>query len=181
MKFFLLYIISFALPIYPIAAINDHPEINIPKVKDRVTSTKLRTSILEIAEASLNRPDETFISTIEEVENPYLTNEENQSDIAIESLTAYDDASILKLIQANFSTQIRGTLAKGDKNYLQLNGGGMMQEGDSFPVKVPQIKDKSFTVIVQDITTRGYKLKMNDTIQEVTFEKTSGIIKDSNN
>ena len=136
--------------------------------------------MLEVAEKSLNRSDEMFITVMEKVKNPYPIKQEKEEalpDTVETSLTAYDDASVLKLIQATFAPQVRGTLAKGNTNYLQLNGGGLLQEGDSFPVKIPQIEDRSFTVKVMGITTRGYTLKMNDVVQEITFEKSSGIIK----
>ena len=183
MRIFLLHILTVLLPFCLIASGNNQPEIKLVIAKDRVLPTELRTSILEIAEKSLNRSDKAFIVTIEKVKNPYPTDEKALLDMAGESTTeesfiVYDDASILELIQANFAPQIRGTLAKGSNNYLQLNGGGMLEAGDSFPVQIPQIEDRLFTVTVLEISPRGYTLKMNDVVQEVTFEKTSGITKD---
>lgn len=170
-----------SLPFCILASIDNRPEIKLDQAKDRVISSSLRTSVLEVAEKSLNRSDDAVIAVIENVKNPYLAKREKEanSNIIQKQLTVYDDASILDLIQANFAPQVRGTLAKGNTNYLQLNGGGMIKEGDSFPVQIPQIEDRSFTVTILEITTRGYTLKMNDVIQGITFEKSSGIIKES--
>ena len=182
MKFFLFYTLIAVLPICTIASISSQPEIQLPKAQDSVIPGKLRTSIIEAAELSLNRSDETFFAIIEKVENPYPANKRNPSvrkHTPEESFVVYDDASVLELIQLNFSPQVMGTLAKGETNYLQLNGGGLLEEGDSFPVQIPQIEGKTFIVNVLKITTRGYTLQMNDVVQEVTFEKHSGITKDS--
>ena len=184
MKTFLLHILMIVLPVCMTASINNQPEIKLDQAKDRVISAKLRISILEVVEKSLNRSDDTFIAVIGKVKSPYLTKEDrgDGGGPVIESegsLVSYDDASILKSIRAIFAPQVVGTLSKGDTSYLQLKGGGLLKEGDSFPGGIPQVEDKSFTVQVLEITTRGYKLKMNDVVQEVTFEKTSGIIKDS--
>lgn len=163
------------------ASVNNQPEIKLNAGKDRVLPTKLRTSILEVAEVSLNRSDEMFIAVLENVKNPYpvenTTSETAESVMPEEILEVYDDASVLDLIRMNFAPKIRGTLAKGNVYYLQLNGGGMLKEGTSFPVEIPQIKGESFTVTVLEITPDGYILKMNDVIREVTFEQSSGIIK----
>ena len=180
MKKFLFHIMMIVPAACPAASVNNEPEITLNIAEDRVLPTKLRTSVLEVAEASLNRSDEAFIAIILKARNPYPVREETikaPSEVFIEE--EIDDASILELIQSNLSTQIRGRLAKDGVYYLQLNGGGMLEAGANFPVQIPQIEGKSFTVTVLEITPRGYTLKMNDVIQEVTFETSSGIIKNS--
>ena len=182
MKTFSLNILMIALPLCAVASINNQPEIKLSQAKDRVVPASLRTSILEVAEQSLNRSDEAFIAVMEKVKNPYPVKKAEKKEPLSDGAPPkppIGDESILKLIQANFAPQVRGTLAKGTTNYLQLNGGGLLKEGDSFPVQIPQIENRSFTVKVMGITTRGYTLKMNDVVQEITFKKSSGIIKDS--
>lgn len=163
-----------------VTAANDEPEINLRVGKERVLPNELRTSVLEVAGASLNRSDEAFLATIKKIENPY-PGEEEATKTAVDPsegvLEVYDDTSVLELIQANFAPQVRGTLAKGNVYYLQLNGGGMLEEGTSFPVQIPQIEGESFTVTVLEITPDGYKLKMNDVVRDVTFDKSSGTIR----
>ena len=164
-------------------SINNQPEIRFIGGNDRVLPSKFRTSVLEAADVFLNRSDEAFLTVIEQVVTPYAMDEET-ADIEGESTinastVVYDDATILDVIQINFSKQIRGTLSRGETYYMQLNGGGMLKVGDSFPAEIPQIKGQSFTVTILEITSQGYTLKLNDVIQGVLFEKTSGIIKNS--
>ena len=170
-----------AFPIVLIAAINDQPEIKLITDKNRVLPIEQRDSVLEAAETYLNRSDEVFFAGIEAVENPYSNGvvADTGEKPEIESFVVYDNASILELIQANFTPQVRGTIAKGETYYLQLNGGGMLAAGDSFPAQVPQIEGEFFMVMIQEITPDGYVLKMKDVARGVSFEKKSGIIKDS--
>ncbi len=163
------------------AAISNHPEIKLTAAKDIVLPIKQRTTVLETAETYLNRSDEVFSAGIDAVNNPYSTGvvADSAEKAVTTNVIVYDNTSILELIQANLEPQIRGTIAKGDVYYLQLNGGGMLGEGDSFPAQVPQVEGEFFMVMIQEITHDGYVLKMNDIAREVTFEKTSGIIKDS--
>lgn len=181
MKKFLLHILMVVPAVCLTASVNNQPEIKLNAGKDRVLPTQLRKSILEVAEVSLNRFDEAFAATLENVKNPYpvgdTTAETGESIMPEEILEVYDDESVLELIRMNFAPQIRGTLAKGDVYYLQLNGGGMLKEGTSFPVEIPQIEGESFTVTVLEITPNGYTLKMKDITRGVIFEQSSGIIK----
>ena len=182
MKKRLHYILMIAFPFCLIASVKNQPEIKLTTSKNHVLPIKLRTSILEVTETCLNRSDEYFIATLKEVKNPYPTKVVEaivEKKPEITELATVNDEDILKEIQTKFSSQIRGTLSKGDVNYLQLNGGGMLEEGDSFPAKISKINDKSFTVTIQEITPRGYVLKMNDVVRRVNFEKTSGIIRNN--
>jgi hypothetical protein len=66
------------------------------------------------------------------------------------------------VIASSFAKQVRGTLAKGGIYYLQLQGGGLLNAGASFPVKIPQIEGQSFRVVVSRVDARGYALQMGD-------------------
>ena len=182
MKKLLNYLLIFTLSGGLLASVNNQPEIKLAGAKDLVLSPEVRASVLEIAEASLNRSDDAFITTIEKVENPYSTDEEALALIKESTddklSVVYDDASILEVIEVNFAAQVRGILAKGETYYLQLNGGAMLQAGATFLAEVPQIEGQSFTVTILEVDSRGYTLKMNDVMQRVTFEKPSNITKD---
>lgn len=167
-------------PVCLIASINNQPEIRLTVPKDRVLPVKQRISVLEAAEAYLDRSDELFVTEIAAVASPYSNGAiETVDEKPVISIIEYKDPDILELIQSNFATQIRGTIAKGDVYYLQLNGGGKLEAGDSFPAQIPQIEGESFTVTILEITRDGYTLKMNDVVQGVTFEKSSGIIRNN--
>lgn len=167
------------VPVCLIAAINDQPEIKLIAAKDRVLPINQRTLILEAAENYLERSDDVFVAGMDTVNNPYSTGAGSPgTEVSEDSVIVYDDSSILELIQGNFASQVRGTIAKGNVYYLQLNGGGMLEGGVSFPAKIPQIEGQSFAVTILEINQDGYVLKMNDVTQRVKFEKTSGITKD---
>ena len=55
------------LPLCTMASVNNQPEINLVNVEDSVIPVKSRTSILEVAEMSLDRSDEAFAMSLEEV------------------------------------------------------------------------------------------------------------------
>lgn len=156
-------------------------DIRLVVPNDQVLSPERRSIVLDAAEKYLNQSDDTFITSLQELNNPYI----DKAEVAAveepqvnETIIVYDKASILKVIGSNFSKQVRGTLAKGDIHYLQLQGGGLMKVGSKFPAEVPQIKDQSFVVTVSNVNSRGYTLKMEDAILEVPFETSTGITKD---
>jgi len=178
MKQLLYHLLIVFVPVCLIAATANQPEIKLTTSKDHVLPIQKRTFILEAGETYLNRSDDLFAAEITNVKNPYLDKSIELAPKAPETnRVVYDDASILELIQTNFAQQVRGTLSKGDVYYLQLNGGGLLAGGDNFPAQIPQVKGESFTVTILEITPDGYTLKMKDVVQGVTFEKTSGIIK----
>lgn len=180
MKTCLQLILLFTIPVCLAASVNKQPEIKITASKDHVLPIELRNSILEVAETCLNRSDESFFASIKKVQSPFpLAPTESEIVDTATEIVVYDDESILGLIKTNFAAQIRGNIAKGGVYYLQLNGGGLLEAGDSFPAQLPQVEGESFTVTILEITSDGYILGMNDIVQKFNFEKKSGIIKKS--
>ena len=156
-------------------------EIKLTGSRDKVLSFEQRSIVLEVADIYLNRSDEFFTASLEGLKNPYASKPDliDDEELKIEkTATVYDTASILEVIGANFARQVRGTLSKGGIDYLQLQGGSLMAAGSSFPAEIPQIKDQSFRVTIFDVNSRGYTLKIKDTILEVSFEISSGVTKD---
>ena len=167
------------------------PEIKLSGRKDRVLTYSMREHVLAVAETHLNQADEEFQATIETLDNPYAFKEvvefvprviEKKPDI-IDASVVYDDASILKVIGLNLAKQVSGTLARGTTHYLQLQGGGMLKSGASFPAKIPQVAGRSFTVTLIDVNSRGYTLKMGAASLTLPFDASSprstGVTKDS--
>lgn len=157
------------------------PEIKLSGPKDRVLSSQMRIVVLEVAQSCLNRENDAFMSQVAELKNPYAIEEERLA-VAVAPVVneesdepvVYDDASILQAIGDTFAKQARGTLARGATHYLQLQGGGMLKVGASFPAKVPQVEGQTFTVTVVDITPRSYTLKMRDAILVIPLGASSG-------
>ena len=154
-------------------------EIKLYGRKDRVLAPKLRTDVLAAAEAYLNQGNHDFVVLVEDIGNPYAVEPEVQEvkKVPVQIVraaprkvvrraptapVAYSDASVLKVIASSFAKQVRGTLAKGGIYYLQLQGGGLLNAGASFPVKIPQIEGQSFRVVVSRVDARGYALQMGD-------------------
>ncbi len=157
------------------------PEIKLSGRKDRVLSSQMRDRVLAVAETHLNQADDGFLASTEALGNPYAFKEvvafvprvvENKPD-AIDAAVVYDDASILKVIGLNLAKQVSGTLARGTTHYLQLQGGGMLKSGASFPAKIPQIPGQSFTATLMDVNPRGYTLKMGDASLTLPFDASS--------
>jgi len=158
------------------------PEIKLSGRKDRVLAYQMRERVLAVAETHLNQVDEGFGATIAALDNPYAFKEvvefvprviEKKPD-SVEASVEYDDASILKVIGRNLSKQVSGTLARGATHYLQLQGGGMLKSGASFPAKIPQIPGRSFTITLIDVNSRGYTLKMGAASLTLPFDASSG-------
>ena len=76
---------------------------------------------------------------------------------------------ILEAIGASFAKQVDGTIEKGGRSYLQLQSGGLLKSGTSFPALIPEFKGQTFTVTVSDITSRGYTLKTGESSLPVLF------------
>jgi len=170
----------FCIQVSIAAPVNEQPEIKLTGSRGLVLTPKFRTSVLDSANGLTNRADEEFVASIDQVQNLYtITEDKKAGNATSEPAIVYDDATVLDVIQANFSEQIRGTLSRGDTYFLQLNGGSLLKVGQSFPASIPQVEGQSFTVTILEISTEGCTLKMNDVIQRIIFEKTSGATKDS--
>jgi hypothetical protein len=174
------------------------PEIKLSGRKDRVLSSQMREVVLDVAVECLNQGDSDFVALAGEIENPYSFKQEEvvtperptavvskEPEATVVAPVVYDDTSVLNAIGSRFAKQVRGTLARGSIHYLQLQGGGMLKSGTSFPAKIPQVEGKSFTVTIVDVNSRGYTLKMGDASLTLPFDVSSagssGASKDSAN
>lgn len=178
---FLLLSAELFLAFYAFAAT---PEIKLSGRKDRVLSSTMRVVVLDVAEAYLNQENTDFVASTEGIGNPYAFKEASvapgavaakEPDAVAAAKVIYDDVSILKVIGVSFAKQVRGTLARGSMHYLQLQGGGMLKSGTSFPAKIPQVEGKSFTVTITDVNSRGYTLKMGDASLTLPIDGSSGV------
>jgi hypothetical protein len=151
----------------------------------------MRERVLAVAESHLNQVNGGFGTKIEALDNPYVFKEvvefvprvaDQKSDL-IDASVVYDDASILAVIGLNLAKQVSGTLARGTTHYLQLQGGGMLKSGASFPAKIPQVAGQSFIVTLMNVNSRGYTLRMGDASLALPFDTASsvsvGVTKDS--
>lgn len=137
-----------------------------------------RHVVLEVSNEYLDKDASDFLSVLTEIKNPYVYEQVREEVARPSGNTAgpqapvvYGNESVLQAVAASFSKQVRGTLAKGSTSYLQLQGGGLLQSGTSFPVKLSALQGQSFTVTLSDIVARGYTLKLEDIDLFVPFEE----------
>jgi len=163
------------------------PEIKLSGAKDRVLTSKARLAVLDVAETYLNRGDDRFLVMAAELQTPFVPEPEAVAKapeavagaIQDTETVVYDDASVLEAIGLEFANQVRGTLEKSGRSYLQLQGGGLLKSGTSFPASVPEIEGQTFTVTVTEISSRGYTLRMGEHTLPVSFSGSTGVTKDS--
>ncbi|MEM7790476.1 MAG: hypothetical protein AAF546_03660 [Verrucomicrobiota bacterium] len=112
----------------------------------------------------MNPADDNFLSNTSEIHSPFSFPEEleeNEPEI-LPTKISYDDASVLEVIASNFLKEISGNLARGSSISLQLKGGGLVKSGYSFPVRIPEIKDRVFNVTITEITETGILMTLGD-------------------
>ncbi|MEM8868510.1 MAG: hypothetical protein AAGC73_09615 [Verrucomicrobiota bacterium] len=142
--------------------------------KDRVLPVETRELVLDVMDGYLSPDEDGFIDSIEELETPFsIIEAEEEVEKVVEKVVKinYDDASVLKVIGNNFIEEVRGTMARGTAINLQLKGGRLVKPGYSFPVRIPEIKNKTFTVTIADITQEGVRLELGDEDQFFQYGK----------
>lgn len=158
--------------------------ISIPSSKTQVIDVSNRQVVMEVATQYMDRSDAesleiAFAEAIDPIQNPFtLENELEIVENRVKKKVApvqvvYDDVSILKAIAASLSKQVRGSLSRGDSQYLQLQGGSLLKEGSVIPARIPEIPGQTFNVTVSKVTSDGYTLSINESSFEVLLGKTA--------
>ncbi|MDQ8193044.1 hypothetical protein QEH59_01310 [Coraliomargarita sp. SDUM461004] len=157
-----------------IQSMHGSTQIKLSGRKDLVLNTSSRKHVLEVAQFYLTAKDEAFLSDSADVDTPFAFEQPVVALVNGEAVDAkeatvinYDEASVLRVVVQNFSQQVRGTLARGDVRYLQLNGGSLLKPGASFPVSIPQAQGQTFTVTITEISGDGYTLKLGAASQTI--------------
>jgi hypothetical protein len=146
--------------------------------KDVVLSPSSRAVVLDVARQNLSEKSDDFLMLIAASDNPFLyeqptiakTSQVTEVTAKVEEVVInYDDASVLRVVAQNFSSQVRGTLVRGSTSFLQLRGGNMIKPGTSFPVTIPQAQGQTFTVTVSEITGNDYTLQIGEATQTISL------------
>jgi hypothetical protein len=166
---------AFAFFFAGILACGAEPQIKLAGRKDAVISAESRQTVLNVARLHLSEETSAFAETIKDADSPFVFEQVDDSVLnakAAEEPTVinYDDASVLRVVSRNFSTQVRGILTRGSTSFLQLRGGSMLKPGTSFPVEIPQAQGQTFTVTVIATNPGGYTLKLGEATQEISVE-----------
>ncbi|WP_041745083.1 hypothetical protein [Coraliomargarita akajimensis] len=149
---------------------NGLPAVDLAGAKDQVLPIKKRAAALEIGNAYLSPANvDAYNQATAELKSPYEFEKAKPKIVevveeveveTVETKYVYDDSSILDRIGANFSNQVRGTMSMGSKYYIQLKSGKLMKPGASFPVSIPEVKDKTYTVTLDAIDDDGFTLSV---------------------
>ncbi len=161
-------------------------EIKLTGRKDLILSVESRTTVLEIGSRFLADNDEAFLAGLEGIETPYsfeqpiveqpgnnIASTPGPVENAVVAPVNYDEASVLKAVAASFAKQVRGSIARGNTSYLQLQGGTLVKPGTSFPARLPQLEGQSFTVTVSEISGNGYLLELGDASLRLDYDNAS--------
>lgn len=159
-------------------------EIRLTGRKDMVLSHETRVNVLDVAGRYLSQKDDSFLADSKKAESPFsfeqpakevVQSDSTVDESVVEKVINYDDASVLSAVAANFSKEVRGTLARGSTSFLQMNGGRMIKLGTSFPVSIPQAKGQTFNIMVSEISSNRYTLKLGQAEQTVSLEGTNAL------
>lgn len=111
------------------------------------------------------------------LESPFIekSSQQEQVDIPGDSLEIEEellpeiisDATAVEVIARRFKPL--GSLIFGDRGILQFGNGETIEEGESFPA---QIRGTTYTVIIEEVTSSGYILRVGGATAEKTFSKT---------
>lgn len=157
-------------------------KIKLSGRKDIVLKGDERSAVLNAANRYLGQKDASFIAQLDDYESPYAFKEPPIEEVAVvENVTpdepevvaqvVYDDASVLKVIASNFSKQVRGTLARGTTNYIQLQGGNLLKAGTKFPARIAENSDKQYNVILSEITAENYTLSLGEATLTLSYDE----------
>lgn len=161
-------------------SMQSHAQVDLGGRKDQVITINRRTSALDAADQYFANADAQLIATkVADLKNPY-TFEEAVEEVVVQEkkkvskpkpVVVYDDASVLDVIAKSLTGKIRGTMAMGDDHYLQLQSGGLMKTGSSFPAKIPQNKNRVYTVTLKDVSDDEFTLGLGDIERSYPFSE----------
>jgi hypothetical protein len=156
--------------------------INLSGSKETVVKRESRKTVLEVGNSIFEEKDDAFVAHVAELTSPYGFREpEVDVDAApvpgkkaeatvVRPVVTYDDASVLEVVAMRFARQVRGSLARGETSFLQIDGGSLLKPGTSFPVKIPQAEDQSFILTITEISPDGYTLQIGDAIKTIPYD-----------
>ena len=155
------------------SVLNSQQEITLSTSPQLVIPSAERAVVLSVAYQVIDDKESSFLATLADVENPLGTEPIMIAVVEekVEAVVVYDDASVLKVIAANFAKQVRGTLARNGSSFIQLQGGRLMNAGSSFPARIPEAADKTYTVEVTEVNPEGYTLRLGDATQSLTYSE----------
>jgi hypothetical protein len=156
-------------------------DIKLTGPKDLVLSIGTREKVLEVGVNYLANDAEEALPQIGELDDPFSFKQAEPVLAVVPEDTAseapakpkkveYDDATVLGVSAKSFSKKVRGAIARGETSYLQLEGGTLLKPGTSFPVRLPQAQEQTFTLTISEISPDGYTLQIGDATKRMSFD-----------
>ncbi|MFT4900827.1 MAG: hypothetical protein ACI81V_000094 [Lentimonas sp.] len=159
-------------------------KINLSSPKGTVLADPQREVVITMARYYLGDRDPEFLTGLKGSNNPFLfvqpvevaqaTSTEQPKVVAeVRASVVYDDASVLQAVLASFSKQVRGMITRGSQNYIQLDSGRLIEAGATFPARIPDADNQTFTVVVDSIDAAKYRLRIGDSTATHYFNELS--------
>ncbi len=173
-----------ALPQTSLAASDSR--INLAAGRGLVLSVENRQTVLEAGRDFLTPRSDEMLVRIDDLKSPFSFEAPTQTELvateadekeAIPEPIQFEDAEVLRLSAASFANRVRGAIVRGETSYLQLEGGTLLKSGTSFPVRLPEAPDQTFTLTIPKITPDGYTLQIGDATKQVRFSDRSQSIR----
>lgn len=151
-------------------------EISLTGRKDLVLRHETRVTVLDVAGRYLSDKGDSFLNKSAVINSPFSFEQlakvvervdDGEPVPVVEKVFNYDDASVLRVVAANFPKSVRGTLSRGTSSFLQLEGGRMIKPGTVLPVSIPLAKGQTFQVIVSAISSTSYTLQVGSEEQTI--------------
>lgn len=146
-----------------------------------ISSIKNRESLLNSMEAVLNNTARPAME-VAGIDSPFHAAIFEEASVARETATEaprptprrevpeiLPDRTALSIIAGRFDPQ--GSLIMGDRGMLQLGGARTIAEGETFNA---EIKGHTYEVRIEEVSSRGYRLRLGNATLEQTFLTTTG-------
>lgn len=164
------------------AAYSMESSIKLTGRKDLVLSIEVRQQVLEVGRGFISNGSSVEMPQAEDLRDPFSFEvekkpvvtqaEDGMGEKEAEGLPKnYADASVLDIASASLAKKVRGFITRGETSYLQLEGGTLLKLGTSFPVRLPEAEDRSYTLTVTDISSDGYELQIGDVRKRVSYDQ----------
>jgi hypothetical protein len=153
--------------------------IKLSGSKETVVNRENRKTVLEVGNSFFEEKDDAFVAHVAELTSPYGFREpevevnvsgKKAEATVVRPVVTYDDASVLEVVAMRFARQVRGSIARGETSFLQIDGGSLLKPGTSFPVKIPQAEDQSFILTITEISPDGYILQIGEATKAMTYD-----------
>lgn len=156
-------------------------KIKLAGRKDLVLGIENRQTVLEVGVTYLAEKPDDYLPKIEDLADPFnfkkaapveqLADGDGESENPEQPQAVnFDNTSVLEAAAVSFAKKVRGSIARGDARYLQLEGGILLKLGTSFPVRLPLVNEQAFMLKITEITSDGYTLQIGESTKQLSFD-----------